>query len=176
MTGLSVVVPRWMQLEKGERERKHLGCASCTLFWNADSVLEIQVLSWIQAGGKWEFFCTQLPSIEVPSKGPSSFPWLKGPLGMGQLHAVTEELHCPHPVSVHFTPLPHQKGSVCKPQWGRMGPWLRPSSGAVLRATGTRECLESLAHPPALLAGRQNLTWSRPSHMKEIIKRVWVAA
>lgn len=47
---------------------------------------------------------------------------------LGHLHAVTEELHCPYPGLVHFTPLPHQKGSIYKPEGGRMGPWLRAST------------------------------------------------
>lgn len=105
-----------------------LGCASCPLFWNADSALEIHVLSLMQAGGKWEFFAISTFLHRGLLKRPKQFslvqriPW-KGappcsdrgvalfPSSVGAFHSIT-----------------HQKGNMCKPEWGRMGPWLRASS------------------------------------------------
>lgn len=41
---------------------------------------------------------------------------------------------------------------------------------------GSREGLEPPAHPPALLAARQKLTYSRAAHLQVMIKRVWKEA
>lgn len=78
---------------------------------------EMQILPWrsrCSAGYRQEeseVFAVSTFLHRGPVKRPKQFSLDKGPLGMGHLRAVTEELHCPHPVLVHFTLLPHQKGS-----------------------------------------------------------------
>lgn len=132
--------------------------------------------SLIQARGKLRVFAVSTFLHRGPLERPKQFslvqrtPWngappcsdrgvALSPSSVGAFHSITPSK------GEHIQTRVRKNGTLAESKQlvGYSGP---PES---------RECLESLAHPSALLAGRQKLTWSRPSCMKEMFERLWMA-